>query len=95
MERHIQSLEDKLKAVQNKKSPKKAKGDGTKKTPPGILKNKDTPVAKKESIPRSIVSPNLGANGSDTAHAKVKKKKGGQKVSFDGKKAAKPTKLRN
>ncbi len=94
MERRIQSLEDQLKAVQSSKSPKKSKGDGKKKTPPGILKNKDTPVAIKKSIPKSVVSPNLGANGSDSAKGKGKKKKGGQKVSFDGEKAAKPTKSR-
>ena len=95
MECRIQSLEDQLKAVQGSKSPKKSKGDGKKKTPPGILKNKDTPVAiKKKSIPKSVVSPNPGTNGSDTAKGKGKKKKGGQKVSFDGKKGAKPTKSR-
>jgi hypothetical protein len=76
-------------------SKKKVKGDGTKKTPPGILKNKDTPVAnKKKSTPKSVIPPNSGVNNSDTAHAKGKKKKGGQKVSFNGKKAAKSTKLR-
>jgi hypothetical protein len=94
MERRIQSLEDQLKAVQGNKSPKKSKGDGKKKSPPGILKNKDTPAAPKKSIPKSVVSPNLGANGSDSAKGKGKKKKGGRKVSFDGKKAAKPTKSR-
>jgi hypothetical protein len=95
MEHYIQSLEDQLKAVLGKKSPKKVKGDGTKKTPPGIFKNKDTPTAtKKKSIPKSVVSPNLGVHSNDSARAKEKKKKGGRKVSFDGKKAAKPTKLR-
>ncbi len=85
MEHHIQSLDDQLKAVLGKKSPKKVKGDRTKKTPPGILKNKDTPAAtKKKSIPKSVVSPNLGVNSNDSARAKEKKKKGGRKVSFDG-----------
>jgi hypothetical protein len=77
------------------KSPKKVKSDGTKNTHPGILKNKDTPAAtKKKSIPKSVISPNLGVNNSTTAHAKGKKKKGGRKVSFDGKKAVKATKSR-
>jgi hypothetical protein len=95
MERCIKSLKDQLKAVQGKKSAKKVKGDGTKKTPPGILKNKDTPVAnKKKSTPKSVIPPNPSVNNGDTARAKGKKKKGGRKVSFDGKKAAKPTKSR-
>jgi hypothetical protein len=98
MERRIQSLEDQLKAVQGKKTPKKSKGDGTKKNPPGILKNKDTPIAdkkkKKKSIPKSVVSPTLGANSNDTVKGNGKKKKGERKVSFDGKKAAKPKKSR-
>ncbi len=58
MECRIQSLKDQLKAVQGKKSPKKAKDNGTKKTPPGILKNKDTPVAKnkkKKSAPTTMI----------------------------------------
>jgi hypothetical protein len=90
MERRIQSLEDQLKAVQGKKSPKKSNGDGTKKTPPGILKNKDTPVAKKKKKKSAQSDPD--ASNNDTASAKRKKKKAGRKVSFDGKKAAKPTK---
>jgi hypothetical protein len=95
MEHRIKSLEDQLKVVQGKKSAKKVKGDGTKKTPLGILKNKDTPVANiKKSTPKSVIPPNPGVNNSDTACTKGKKKKGGQKVSFDGKKAAKPTKSR-
>ena len=92
MERRIQSLEDQLKAVQGKKSPKKVRGDGTKKTPPGILKNKDTPVAKKKKKKSAPSDPDASNNG--TASAKGKKKKKGQKVSFDGKKAVKPTKSR-
>ena len=107
MERRIQSLEDQLKAVQGKKNPKKVKGDGTKtkKTPPGILKNKDAPVAtkkkstpkkstSKKSSPKSTLSPDLDANNSDTARAKGKKKKGGRRVSFDGKTVGKPTRSR-
>ena len=91
MEHRIQSLEDKLKAVQGKKTPKKSNGDGTKKTPPGILKNKDTPVAKKK---KKSAPSDPNANNNDTTSAKGKKKKKGQKVSFAGKKAAKPTKSR-
>jgi hypothetical protein len=95
MERCLQSLKDQLKAVQGgKKSPKKVKGDGTKKTPMGILKNKDTPAATKKESAQTVVAPNLGVNNSNTAQAKGKKKSRGWKVSFDGKKAAKPTKLR-
>ncbi len=57
-----------------------------KKTHPGILKNKDTPAAtKKKSIPKSVISPNLGVNISTTAHTEGKKKKVGRKVSFNGK----------
>ncbi len=94
MERHLQSLEDQLKAIQGgKKSPQKVKGDGTKKTPTGILKNKDTPAATKKKSTQSIVAPDLGINNSATACAKGKKKSRGRKVSFNGKKAAKPTKL--
>ena len=92
MERRIQSLEDQLKAVQGKKSPKKVRGDGTKKTPPGILKNKDTPVAKNKKKKSAPADPDANNNG--TISAKGKKKKGGRKVSFDGKKAVKPTKSR-
>jgi hypothetical protein len=76
------------------KIPQKVKGDGTKKTPMGILKNKDTPAATKKKSTLSVVAPNLGVNNSTSAHAKGKKKSRGRKVSFDGKKAAKPTKLR-
>ncbi len=95
IECRLQSLENQLKAVQGgKKSPKKVRGDGTKKTPTGILKNKDTPATTKKKSAPSVVAPNLGINNSATARAKRKKKSRGRKVSFNGKKAAKPTKLR-
>jgi hypothetical protein len=95
MERCLQSLEDQLKAVQGgKKSPQKVKGNGTKKAPTGILKNKDTPTATKKKSAQSVVAPDLGVNNSNTAHARGKKKSRGRKVSFDGKKAVKLTKLR-
>ena len=94
LERRIQSLEDKLKASQKGgKSPKKSKGDGTKKSLPGILKNKDTPVAKKKSTSKST-SPNPAANSNVTTPGKGTKKKSGRKVSFAGKKDAKPIKSR-
>ncbi len=59
----------------------------------GILKNKDTPAATKKNSTQSIVAPNLGINNSAAIRTKRKKKLRGQKVSFNGKKAAKPTKL--
>jgi len=93
MEHCIQSLKDQLKAVQGKKSPKISKGDGTKKTSQRILKNKDTPVASNNKKKKSAPSdPNATSNG--TASAKGKKKKGGWKVSFEGKQAMKLTKSR-
>ncbi len=93
IEHCLQSLEDQLKAVLGgKKSLKKFKGDRTKKTPTGIMKYKDTPTATKKKSTQSIVTPNLGVNNSATARAKGKKKSRGRKVSFGGKKAAKPTK---
>jgi hypothetical protein len=83
-----------VESCSRQKISKKIEGNGTKKTPLGILKNKDTPVAnKKKSTPKSVIPPTPGVNNSDTVRAKGKKKKGGRKVSFDGKKAAKPTKL--
>jgi hypothetical protein len=95
MEHRLQSLKSQLKAVQGgKKSSKKVKGNGTKKTPTGILKNKDTPAATKKKSTQSVVAPNLGMSNSATACAKGKKKSRGWKVSFNGKKAAMPTKLR-
>jgi hypothetical protein len=94
LERHLQSLEDQLKAVKpgKQQNPKKVKGDGRKKNPQGILKNKGTPAATKKSAP-SISPDNQGTNNSTTVCAKGKKKTKGCKVSFNGKKAAKPTKL--
>jgi hypothetical protein len=93
MERSLQPLKDQLKAIQGgKKSPKKIKGDGTKKTPTGILKNKDTPAATKRKSAQSIIAPDLGVNNSATVRTKGKKKLKRKKVSFNGKKAAKPTK---
>jgi hypothetical protein len=65
-----------------------------KKTPPEILKNKDTPAANKKKSAQSVISLGPGVNNSATARAKGKKKSRGQKVSFNGMKAAKPTKLR-
>ncbi len=97
MERHLQSLQDQLKvgAVQGgKKLPEKVKGDGTKKTPTGILKNKNTPTTTKKKSSQSVVAPNLGINNSAFVHTNGKKKLRGRKMSFNGKKAAKPTKLR-
>jgi hypothetical protein len=64
-----------------------------KKTPKGILKNKDTPTATKKKSAQSIVTPNLGVNNSATARAKGKKKSRGRKVSFNGKKAEKAHKI--
>jgi hypothetical protein len=94
MERHLQSLKDQLKAVQSGKNPpQKVKGNGTKKTPTGILKNKDTPAATKKKSAQSVIAPDLGVNNSATAHAKGKKKSRVQKVSFNWKKATKPTKI--
>jgi hypothetical protein len=96
MERRIKSLEDQLKVVQGKKSAKKVKGDGTKKTPPEILKNKDTPVAnKKKSTPKSIIPPNPGVNNSNTARTKGTKKKGGRKYHSMGRRPRSPQNLAN
>ena len=71
---------------------KKSNGDGKKMTPLGILKNKDTPVAKNKK--KKSAPSNPDANNNSTASAKGKKKKGGWKVSFEGKQAMKLTKSR-
>jgi hypothetical protein len=82
---------------------KKVKGDGTKKKPQSILKNKGTPAASKKSIPKKSTpkkstpkeSANAqGASNNDSEHAKGKKKQRKCSVSFNGKKAGKATKSR-
>ncbi len=95
MEHCIQSLEDQLKATMGKtpSKAKKSKDDG-KKSPQGILKNKGTPAApKKTAAPRAPCAAQ-DENNKGSACAKGKKKPKGRTVSFDGKKAAKPTSLR-
>ena len=95
MECHIQSLEDQLKAAGGKTPAKatKSKGNG-KKSPQGILKNKGTPAApKKTAAPRTPCAAQ-DKNNKGSARAKRKKKPKGCKVSFNGKKAAKPTNSR-
>ncbi len=52
MERQIQSLEDQLKAVSCNTKARKVKGNGMKKKPQSILKNKGTPTASKKSAPK-------------------------------------------
>ena len=94
MEQQNQLLEDKLKASNIKA--KKGNRNGT--TLKSILK-KGTPIAKKSNARKNSSkrtpkkfskydSPNCGANNNGPAHGKEKKNRKGQKVSFDGKKAA-------
>jgi hypothetical protein len=95
MERPIKSLEDQLKATVGKtpNGAKQSKGNG-KKSLQGILKKKGTPTA-----PKKTTAPRTPRDAQDTsskgsACTKGKKKAKGSKVSFDGKKATKPTNLR-
>ena len=95
MESRIKSLEDQLKSATGKKTPtgaKKVKGDG-KKLPQSILKKKGYPAAKKTI---ALHSPREAQdeNSKDSVRPKGKKKPKGRKVSFNGKKATKPTNLR-
>jgi hypothetical protein len=95
MERRIKSLEDQLKSATGKKTPtgaKKVNGDG-KKLPQNILKKKGYPAAKKTTALRSPHDAQ-DENSKDSMRAKGKKKPKGRKVSFNGEKATKPTKLR-
>jgi len=91
MERSIRSLEDQLKSATGKTptGAKKVKGDG-KKLPQSILKKKGNPAAKKTT---ALCAPHdaQDENCKCSARAKGKKQQKGRKVSFDGKKAAKPT----
>ena len=98
MEQQIQLLEDKPKASNIKA--KKVNGDGT--TMKSIMK-KGTPIAEKSNACKNSSkrtpkkssksdSPNCSANlNNGSAHGKGKKNGKGQKVSFDGKKAASRT----
>ena len=95
MERRIKSLEDQLKSATGKKTPtgaKKVNGDG-KKLPQSILKKKGYLAAKKTTALRSPHDAQ-DENSKDSMRAKGKKKPKGRKVSFNGEKATKPTKLR-
>jgi hypothetical protein len=103
MEHWIQSLEDQLKAVSCNTKAKKVKGDGTKKKPQSILKNKAYPTASKKSTPKKSTPKKStpkesadaqGASSNNSEHAKGKKKQRKRSVSFDGKKAGKATTLR-
>jgi hypothetical protein len=79
---------------------KKVKGDGTKKKPQSILKNKATPAASKKSAPKKSTPKKStpkesadaqGASNNDSKCAKGKKKQRKRSISFDGKKAGKAT----
>jgi hypothetical protein len=96
----IQSLKDQLKkaVVSNKSSgAKKVKGDG-KNQPKSILRKKRTPTAPKKSAPKKSApkksAPDQDAANKGSAHAKEGKKPRGQKVSYSGKKAERPTSSR-
>jgi hypothetical protein len=78
---------------------KKVKGDGTKKKPQSILKNKGTPAASKKSTPKKSTPKKStskesadaqGASNNDSMRAKGKKKQRKRSISFDQKKAGKP-----
>jgi hypothetical protein len=93
----IQLLKDQLKkAVASNKSSgaKNVKGNGKNK-PKSILRNKGTPAAPKKSAPKKSApkksAPNQDAATKGSARAKEEKKPRGQKVSFNGKKAKRPT----
>ena len=101
MEQQIQLLEDKLKASNIKA--KKVNGNGT--TPKSNLR-KGIPIAEKSNArensrnkkrtPKKLSkssSPNHNANNNGSARGKGKKNGKGQKLSFDGKKAASRTNL--
>jgi hypothetical protein len=94
MELRIRSLEDQLKSPTGKTptGAKKVKGD-RKKLPQSILKKKGNPAVEKTTAlhaPRDAQD----ENSKGSARAKGKKQQKGCKVSFDGKKAAKPTNSR-
>ncbi len=103
MERRIQSLEDQLKAVSGKNKANKVRGDGTKKSPQSILKNKGTPTASKKSAPKKSApkqsapketADDQDASNNNSAHAKGKKKQRKCSNSFDGEKASTSTNWR-
>jgi hypothetical protein len=95
MERRIKSLEDQLKAAVEKtpNGAKISKGNGNKSLQ-GILKKKGTPTAPKKTTATRTPRDAQDANSKGSTCAKGKKKAKGLKVSFDGKKAAKPTNSR-
>ncbi len=102
MKRQIQSLEDQLKAVSCNAKAKKVKGNGTKKKPQSIMKNKGTFCASKKSTPKKSTpkksTPKESGDVQDVSNnnserAKGKKKQRKCSVSFDGKKAEKATNL--
>jgi hypothetical protein len=92
MECCIKSLEDQLKAAVGKtpNGAKKSKGDG-KKSLQGILKKKGTPATPKKSTAPCTPRDAQDTNSKGSACSKGKKKPKGHKVSFNGKKATKPT----
>jgi hypothetical protein len=75
------------------KTHKKSQGQRDKENPPGDLEKQGHSRRHQEKSAQSIISPDLGLNNSATMCAKGKKKSKERKVSFNGKKAAKPTKL--
>jgi hypothetical protein len=93
MERRIKSLEDQLKAAVGK-TPNRAKisKGNRKKSLQQILKKKGTPAATKKLLPPAL-PPALKKPTAKVPCTKGKKKAKRCKVSFDGKKAVKPTNL--
>jgi hypothetical protein len=95
MEHCIKSLEDQLKAAVGKtpNGAKKIQGQREEITS-GNPEEEGHPAASKKTTAPCTPRDAQDTNSKGSAHAKGKKKPKGCKVSFDGKKAAKPTNLR-
>jgi hypothetical protein len=95
MERRIQSLEDQLKAIQGSKSQKNPRATGRRRPPRGSSRRTRTPPLPPRSPSPSPSSPPISApTAAILQKAKGRRKREDGKVSFDGKKAAKPPKSR-
>ncbi len=99
LKRHLQSLEDKLKAATlkaNKTAAKNEKGNGTKSPLKSILRNKGKPTAPTQLPQKKSAksnAPTQGGNNNATVRGSKKKKPKQRCVSFDGNKDRQCTNL--